>query len=73
MFRELFRRMPDIRTTGEPARLQSNFINGIKHLPASWTPATASLSPPPYPAPMSRVGPLAAALVLAVGATACGG
>jgi cytochrome P450 len=42
MFRELFRRMPDIRAEGEPARLQSNFINGIKHLPASWTPAAAN-------------------------------
>jgi len=39
MFRELFQRMPDLRVAGEPARLQSNFINGIKHLPAEWTPA----------------------------------
>jgi cytochrome P450 len=42
MFRELFRRMPDIRAVGEPDRLQSNFINGIKHLPAAWTPARAA-------------------------------
>ena len=41
MFRELFRRMPDLRAAGEPVRLQSNFINGIKHLPATWTPAPA--------------------------------
>ena len=41
MFRELFRRMPDLRASGEPVRLTSNFINGIKHLPASWTPAPA--------------------------------
>jgi cytochrome P450 len=41
MFRELFRRMPDLRASGEPVRLKSNFINGIKHLPASWTPARA--------------------------------
>jgi cytochrome P450 len=33
MFRELFRRVPDIRSSGPPARLLSNFINGIKHLP----------------------------------------
>ena len=33
MFRELFRRVPDIRTTAPPDRLLSNFINGIKHLP----------------------------------------
>ena len=42
MFKELFNRMPDIRSVGEPARLQSNFINGIKHLDAAWTPAAAS-------------------------------
>jgi methyl-branched lipid omega-hydroxylase len=33
MFRELFTRVPKIRTAGEPDRLLSNFINGIKHLP----------------------------------------
>jgi cytochrome P450 len=38
-FRELFRRLPDIRSTGEPERLRSNFINGIKHLQAEFTPA----------------------------------
>ena len=37
-FRELFRTVPDIHTTGEPDRLQSAFINGVKHLPAEWTP-----------------------------------
>ncbi|HJR26670.1 MAG TPA: cytochrome P450 [Acidimicrobiales bacterium] len=42
MFRELLRRMPDLRAAGEPVRLRSNFINGIKHLPASWTPAPAA-------------------------------
>jgi len=42
MFRELFRRMPDLEVAGEPDRLRSNFINGIKHLPARWTPAPAS-------------------------------
>lgn len=40
MFRELFRRMLDVRVAGDPVRLQSNFINGIKHLPAEWTPAS---------------------------------
>jgi cytochrome P450 len=34
MFRELFRRLPDLRASGEPERLRSSFINGIKHLPA---------------------------------------
>ena len=37
MFRELFRRMPDIHVAGEPDRLLSSFINGIKHLPAEWS------------------------------------
>lgn len=39
MFRELFERVPDIHVAGEPQRLRSNFINGIKHLPAEFTPA----------------------------------
>lgn len=33
MFRELFRQVPTIRVDGEPDRLLSHFINGIKHLP----------------------------------------
>ncbi|MDL4775173.1 MULTISPECIES: cytochrome P450 [Thermomonosporaceae] len=33
MFRELLRRHPGIRADGEPERLESNFINGIKRLP----------------------------------------
>jgi methyl-branched lipid omega-hydroxylase len=37
MFRELFRRFPDIEATGEPDRLRSNFVNGIKHLPCAFT------------------------------------
>lgn len=40
MFRELFRRLPDIRATGQPDRLSSMFINGIKHLPCEFTPAS---------------------------------
>jgi len=39
MFRELFRRLPDIESTGEPDRLRSAFINGIKHLDCTFTPA----------------------------------
>jgi cytochrome P450 len=38
MFRELFRTLPDIEAAGEPDRLQSSFINGIKHLPCRFTP-----------------------------------
>ena len=33
MFRELFRRLPDLEITGEPERLRSFFIHGIKHMP----------------------------------------
>jgi cytochrome P450 len=36
MWRELFRRVPDIHATGEPDRLRSSFINGIKHLPCAF-------------------------------------
>ncbi|MFI0484706.1 cytochrome P450 [Actinomadura sp. 9N215] len=36
MFRELFTRVPDIRASGEPKMLYSNFINGIKHLPCTF-------------------------------------
>jgi cytochrome P450 len=39
MFRELFKRLPDIAASGEPDRLRSAFINGIKHLPCAFTPA----------------------------------
>lgn len=38
MFRELFERLPDIAASGPPDVLQSNFIHGIKHLPAEFTP-----------------------------------
>jgi cytochrome P450 len=40
IFRELFRRLPDLRITGEPARLLSGFINGIKHMPCEFTPGS---------------------------------
>ena len=36
MFDEIRRRMPDMRITGEPAYLQSAFINGIKRMPCAW-------------------------------------
>src|SRR4051794_31299562 len=38
MFRELFRSLPDIEITGEPAYLQSSFIHGIKRMPCAFTP-----------------------------------
>jgi cytochrome P450 len=42
MFRHLFDRLPDIEAVGEPDRLLSPFINGIKHLDCRFTPAPAS-------------------------------
>jgi cytochrome P450 len=36
MLRELLHRVPDIRAAGEPDRLLSSFINGIKHLPCDF-------------------------------------
>ena len=40
MFRRLFERLPDIEAVGEPDRLLSPFINGIKHLDCRFTPAS---------------------------------
>jgi len=36
ILRELMTRVPTIRAAGEPDRLLSSFINGIKHLPCEW-------------------------------------
>lgn len=41
MFRELFHRLPDLRVVGEPDRLASFFIHGIKHLRCEFTPGGA--------------------------------
>jgi cytochrome P450 len=38
MFREILRRMPDLEIVGEPARLASFFIHGIKHMQCRFTP-----------------------------------
>ena len=38
MFREIFEQLPDLEITGEPERLSSNFINGIKHMQCEFTP-----------------------------------
>jgi cytochrome P450 len=38
MLRELLTRVPDITTAGEPDRLLSSFVNGIKRLPCQFTP-----------------------------------
>ncbi len=42
MFRQLFERLPDIASVGEPDRLLSPFINGIKHLDCSFTPVAVA-------------------------------
>ncbi len=39
MFEHLLDRMPDIHRNGETQRLQSQFINGVKHLPVAFTPS----------------------------------
>ncbi len=41
MFRELFKRIPDIQASGPPELLLSSFIHGVKHLPATFTPGGA--------------------------------
>jgi len=38
LFEELLRRLPDIQQAGPVARLRSNFINGVKHMPVRFTP-----------------------------------
>jgi cholest-4-en-3-one 26-monooxygenase len=39
MFEHLLDRVPDIRQDGDLQRLQSQFINGVKHLPVAFSPA----------------------------------
>ena len=38
MLRELLTRLPDIVASGEPEQAVSRFVNGIKHLPCTFTP-----------------------------------
>jgi cholest-4-en-3-one 26-monooxygenase len=38
MFEHLVDRIPDLRLAGGVERLQSPFINGIKHLPVAFRP-----------------------------------
>ena len=49
MFDRLLDRMPDIRLDGEVQRLQSNFINGTKHIPVAFEPS-APVGGTPLPA-----------------------
>ena len=39
MFEHLLDRLPDIHQNGDVQRLQSQFINGVKHLPVAFTPS----------------------------------
>ncbi|TML39644.1 MAG: cytochrome P450 [Actinobacteria bacterium] len=41
LFDAVLRRLPDMELAGPVERLRSNFINGIKHMPVSFTPAPA--------------------------------
>jgi len=45
MFTELLREMPELELSGPVERLRSNFINGIKHLPVSWTRDRVGVAP----------------------------
>jgi len=49
MFDRLLDRMPDMRLDGEVQRLQSNFINGTKHIPIVFEPS-APVGGTPLPA-----------------------
>jgi cholest-4-en-3-one 26-monooxygenase len=49
MFDRLLDRIPDIRLDGEVQRLQSNFINGTKHIPVAFAPF-APIGGTPLPA-----------------------
>jgi cholest-4-en-3-one 26-monooxygenase len=40
MFEHLLDRIPDIALDGEVQRLQSSFINGVKHIPVAFTPGS---------------------------------
>jgi cholest-4-en-3-one 26-monooxygenase len=49
MFDRLLDRIPDMRLDGEVQRLQSNFINGTKHIPIAFAPS-APVGGTPLPA-----------------------
>jgi cholest-4-en-3-one 26-monooxygenase len=49
MFDRLLDRIPDIRLDGDIQRLQSNFINGTKHIPVAFAPS-APIGGKPIPA-----------------------
>ncbi len=58
MYKELFDRLPDIEVSGEPDRLSSSFINGIKSLPCRFTPRSRIAVPHRSPAATAGMGTL---------------
>ena len=42
MFHEILERLPDLEVVGEPERLRSFFIHGIKHMRCEFTPGARS-------------------------------
>ena len=38
---QVMRRMADVELAGQPERLRSNFVAGIKHMPVRFTPSAA--------------------------------
>jgi cytochrome P450 len=48
---EIYTRRKDLKV-GEPNRLLSNFMNGVKRLPATWTPPPAAAE---TSAPLKRI------------------
>ena len=42
LFSEVLWRLPDMELAGPVQRLQSNFINGLKHMPVRFTPSAAT-------------------------------
>jgi cytochrome P450 len=45
MFDRILHRLPDLEITGPPARLESNFIHGIKRMPCAFTPGKPDATP----------------------------
>jgi cytochrome P450 len=45
IFEELLRRLPDLELDGQPERLRSNFLNGIKSMKVRFTPERARAMP----------------------------
>jgi cytochrome P450 len=39
MIEQVMQRMPDLELAGQPERLRSNFVAGIKHMPVTFTPS----------------------------------